>query len=73
MKVLLRIEVEVVVFFTLIEELLLHTILSTLKILFHFELLGSQVVHDLDIALEEVFRHQIIITEQLTSQSNVEK
>lgn len=63
-KILLRVEVEVVVFFALIEELLLHAVLAALQVLLDLELFGAEVVHDLDVALEEVFGHVIIITAQ---------
>jgi hypothetical protein len=69
-EILLGVEVEVVVFFALVEELLLHAVLAALQILLDLELFGSEVVHDLDVALEEVFGHLIIITALLTNQVN---
>jgi hypothetical protein len=57
MEVLLRVEVEIVVFLALIEELLLHTVLPPREVLLDLELLTTQFVHQLDIALEKVLRH----------------
>lgn len=57
MEVLLRVEIEIVVFLALIEELLLHTVLPPREVLLHLELLAAQFVHQLDIALEKVLRH----------------
>lgn len=45
MEVLLRVEIEVIVFFAFIEELLFHSVLATLEVLSDFELLGAKVVH----------------------------
>jgi hypothetical protein len=59
-EVLLRVEVEVVVLLTLIEELLLHTVLPSLQVLPDLELLGSQIVHYVDVPLKKVFGHRML-------------
>jgi hypothetical protein len=57
MKVLLRVEVEVVVLFAFIKKLLLHAVLALLYVLPNFELLRSEVVGEINVSLEKVFRH----------------
>lgn len=61
MEVLLGVEVEVIMLFALIEELLLHSVLAAGQVLLHLELLRTQLVHQLDIPLEEVFRHKLYV------------
>lgn len=61
MKVLLRIEVEIIVLFAFVKEFLLHPVLPTGEVLLDFELLSPQVVHELDVPLKEILGHAIVI------------
>lgn len=59
MEVLLRVEIEVIMFLALVEELLLHSVLPLLHVLPHFKLLSPQVIHEIHISLKKVFGHRL--------------
>ncbi len=60
MEVFLRVEIEVIMFFSFIEKLLFHSILASLQIFSYFELLSSQIVHEVNVSLKKVFGHSML-------------
>jgi len=56
-EILLGVEVEVIMFFSFVKELRLHSVFALLDVLSDFELLSPQLIDYLGIALEKVFGH----------------
>ena len=56
----LRVQIKIIVLFALVEELRPQTVLASLKILPHLELLAPQLVDQVDAALRIVHRHLLL-------------
>jgi len=60
MKILLRIYIKVIMFFTFSKKLLLHFILSLIQIFWILKMLRPQLIKSFDIFLKKILRHVLV-------------